>query len=206
LATIRKPRHKICRSTGFCLYGNPKCPSTKRPYPPGYRPESFRKKKSPYGEQLLEKQKLRLTYGMMEKQFYNTFEKASKMHGNTADNFIKLLESRLMTVVYRLCLAKSVFDARQLISHGHITVNGKRVTIPSYQVKIGDIIGVVEKSKDLARIKEALERKQGKTHPVPYIEVQSDGISGKFLGIENIQDVPLDPRINVQKIVEFYSK
>ncbi|MCX7811359.1 MAG: 30S ribosomal protein S4 [Leptospiraceae bacterium] len=206
MATIRKPRHKICRYAGFCLYGDPKCPSVKRPYAPGYRPESFRKKKSPYGEQLLEKQKLRLYYGMMEKQFYNTFEKASKMHGNTSDNFIKLLESRLMTVVYRLCLAKTVFEARQLISHGHITVNGKRVTIPSYHLKPGDIVGVVEKSKDLARIKEAMERRQGKTHPVPYIEVQPDGISGKFLGIQNIQDVPLDPRFNIEKIVEFYSK
>ncbi len=188
------------------MYGNPKCPSYKRPYAPGYRPESFRKKKSPYGEQLLEKQKLRLTYGMMEKQFYNTFEKASRMHGNTADNFLKLLESRLMTLVYRLSFAKTVFDARQLISHGHVTVNGKRVTIPNYHVKPGDVISLAEKSKNLQRVKEALERRKDKVNPIPYLEIQPDGISGKFLGIENISDIPLDPRINVQKIVEFYSK
>ncbi|MCS7205208.1 MAG: 30S ribosomal protein S4 [Leptospiraceae bacterium] len=206
MATLRKPRHKICRYAGFCLYGNPKCPSTKRPYPPGYRPESLRKKKTPYGEQLLEKQKLRLTYGMMERQFYNTFVKATRLHGNTADNFIKLLESRLMTLVYRLKLARTIFDARQLISHGHITVDGKRVTIPSYQVKPGSIIGVAEKSKNLARIKEAIALREGKTYPVPYLEVQADGISGKFLGIQNIQDVPLDPRINILKVIEFYSK
>ncbi len=206
MATIRKPKHKICRSAGFCLYGNPKCPSKKRPFPPGYRPESFRKKKSPYGEMLLEKQKLRFTYGMMERQFRNTFEKASRMHGNTADNFLILLESRLMTLVYRLCLAKTVYDARQLISHGHITVNGKRVTIPSYHVRVGDIIGVHENSMDLERIKDALKRREGSSHPVPYLEVQADGISGKFLGISNIQDIPIDPRIDIQKIIEYYSK
>ncbi len=206
MATLRKPRHKICRTAGFCLYGDPKCPSIKRPYSPGHRPESRRKKKSPYGEQLLEKQKLRLTYGLMEKQFYRTFEKASRMHGNTADNFIKLLESRLMTIVYRLCFAKSVFDARQLISHGHVTVNGKRVTIPSYQVRPNDVIGISEKSRNLSRILESLERRKSEFKPAPYFEILSHPFEAKFLGIQNILDVPLDPRINIQKIVEYYSK
>ncbi len=206
MATLRKPRHKICRSAGFCLFNDPKCPSIKRPFPPGHRPKSLRKKKSSYGEQLLEKQKLRFYYGLMEKQFYRTFEKASTMHGNTADNFLKLLESRLMTVVYRLCFAKSVYDARQLISHGHIEVNGKRVTIPSYLVKKGDIISVKESSRKLMRIQESLKRLDGKIKPVPYLEILQDGFSGTFLGIETISDIPIDPRINIQKIVEFYSK
>lgn len=206
LATLRKPRHKICRSAGFCLYGNPKCPSIKRPFPPGHRPKSLRKKKSPYGEQLLEKQKLRLYYGLMEKQFYRTFEKSAKMHGNTADNFLKLLESRLMTVVYRACFAKSVFDARQLIRHGHIEVNGKRVTIPSYLVKKGDIVSIKQESKNLQRVQESLKKLEGKIKPTPYIEMLEDGYSCKFLGIENTNDIPVDPRINIQKIVEFYSK
>ncbi|MFN3605427.1 MAG: 30S ribosomal protein S4 [Leptonema sp. (in: bacteria)] len=206
MATLRKPRHKICRYAGFCLFGDPKCPSIKRPFPPGHRPKSLRKKKSPYGEQLLEKQKLRFYYGLMEKQFYRTFEKAARMHGNTADNFLKLLESRLMTAVYRLCFAKSIFDARQLIRHGHIMVNEKRVTIPSYSLKVGDVIGVKESSRKLERIQESLKRLEDKIKPVPYLEILEDGYSGRFLGIENISDIPIDPRINIQKIVEFYSK
>lgn len=206
MATIRKPRHKICRSAGYCLYNDLKCPSIKRPFAPGHRPDSRRKKKSPYGEQLLEKQKLRLTYGMMEKQFYRIFERASKMHGNKSDNFLTLLETRLMTLVYRLGLARSVFDARQLITHGHITINGRRMDIPSYQVKVNEIIGVDEASKNLDRIKLGLENRQNPTNPVPYLEVQEDGISGKYLGITNTVDIPTADRINIARIIEFYSK
>lgn len=206
MATIRKPRHKICRSAGYCLYNDPKCPSIKRPFPPGHRPDSRRKKKSPYGEQLLEKQKLRLTYGMMEKQFYRTFEKASRMHGNKSDNFLMLLETRLMTLVYRLGLARSVFDARQLITHGHVTIDGRRMDIPSYQVKAGQVIGVAPESKALDRIKLAMEGRQNPTNPVPYLEVQEDGISGKYLGMTHAGDIPTADRINIARIIEFYSK
>lgn len=206
MSTIRKPRHKICRSAGYCLYNDPKCPSGKRPFPPGHRPESRRKKKSPYGEALLEKQKLRLTYGMMEKQFYRVFEKASHMHGNKADNFLILLETRLMTLIYRLGLARSVFDARQLITHGHVTVDGRRMDIPSYQVRPGQIIGLDDGSKALDRIKLAIEGRQNPTNPTPYLEVQADGISGKYLGITNAADIQTAGRVNVPKIIEFYSK
>ena len=205
MATITKPVHKICRTVGYCIYNSPKCPSIKRPYPPGQKADARKKKKSPYGEQLLEKQKLRLTYGMLEKQFYRTFEKANKMHGNTADNFMIQLESRLMSLVYRLGLGRSIFDARQMISHGHITVDGQRVDIASYLVKPGQVIGVLSKSKEMDRIKMAVETRNHPTNPVPYMEVQEDGISGKFLGISNVTDIPVT-RINVQKIVEFYSK
>jgi len=177
----------------------------KRPYAPGHRGDARKKKKSAYGEQLLEKQKLRLTYGLLEKQFYRTFERAGRMHGNTADNFLFLLESRLMTLVYRLGLARSIFDARQLISHGHVTVDGQRVTIPSYSVRTGQIIGLKEESKGIDRVKIALESRVGATNPTPYLEVQSDGVAGKFLGIQSTVDVPVT-RINIQKIVEFYSK
>lgn len=205
LATIRGPKHKICRTVGYCLYNNPKCPSIKRPFAPGHRPGSRRKKRSAYGEQLLEKQKLRLTYGMMEKQFFRTFERASGMQGNKADNFLYLLERRLMTLVYRMGIARSIFDARQLINHGHIEVDGKKVDIPSYMVKPGQIIGVAADSKELDRIKFALEARVNANNPTPYLEVQGDGISAKFLGIENPFDVPVT-RINIQKIIEFYSK
>ena len=205
MATITKPVHKICRTVGYCIYNDPKCPSVKRPYPPGQKADARKKKKSPYGEQLLEKQKLRLTYGMLEKQFYRTFERASRMHGNTADNFLIQLESRLMSLVYRLGLGRSIFDARQLISHGHVTVAGQRVDIPSYLVKPGQVIGILPKSKELDRIKMAVETRMHPTNPVPYVEVQEDGVSGKFLGIHSVVDIPVT-RINVQKIVEFYSK
>jgi small subunit ribosomal protein S4 len=205
LATIRKPKHKICRTVGYCIYDTPKCPSVKRPYPPGHKGDARTKKKSPYGEQLLEKQKLRLTYGMLEKQFYRTFERASRMHGNTADNFMSLLESRLMTLAYRLGLARTIFDARQLISHGHVMVDGHKVNIPSYHVKPGQVISLKPDSVNLDRVKIGLESRASATNPVPYIEVQSDGISGKFLGIGAAVDVPVT-RINIQKIVEFYSK
>lgn len=205
LATLRRPKHKICRTVGYCIYDDPKCPSIKRPYPPGSRGDARKKKKSPFGEQLLEKQKLRLTYGMLEKQFYSTFERANKMQGNTADNFLIQLESRLMTLVYRLGLARSIFDSRQLISHGHISVDGRRVDIASFHVKPGMIIGVNPKSKEMDRLKMAVEKRSSSTHPTPYLEVQEDGLAGKYLGIVSVEDIPIT-RINIQKIVEFYSK
>ncbi|HMU83475.1 MAG TPA: 30S ribosomal protein S4 [Leptospiraceae bacterium] len=206
MATIRKPRHKICRTVGYCLYGSPKCPSVKRPTPPGHHADTRKKKKkSPYGEQLLEKQKLRLTYGLMEKQFYHTFERASRMKGNKSDNFMMLLEGRLMTLVYRLGLARTIFDARQLIRHGHVSVDGQRVDVPSFSVSPGQIIGLTPGSTELDRVKSALETRASVSSPTPYLEVQSDGVSGKFLGIQSVTDIPVT-RINVQKIVEFYSK
>jgi small subunit ribosomal protein S4 len=169
LATIRKPKHKICRTVGYCIYNEPKCPSVKRPYPPGQKADARKKKKSPYGEQLLEKQKLRLTYGMLEKQFYR------------------------------------IFDARQLINHGHVTVDGRRVDIPSFHVKSGQVIGLISKSQNLDRVKMGMETRVSATTPTPYIEIQNDGVSGKFIGINSAADIPIS-RINVQKIVEFYSK
>ncbi len=205
MATVTRPKHKICRTVGYCIYNSPKCPSIKRPYPPGTKADARKKKKSPYGEQLLEKQKLRLTYGMLEKQFYRTFERASGMHGNTADNFLIQLESRLMTLVYRLGLGRSIFDARQLISHGHVTVDGRRVDIPSYHVRPGQVISISSKTKEKDRIKNAIETRTNATNPTPYLEVDADGISGKFLGIAGAEDIPVT-RINIQKIVEFYSK
>ena len=205
MATIKGPKHKICRTVGYCIYNNPRCPSIKRPYPPGHRGSARRKKRSSYAEQLLEKQKLRLTYGLMEKQFYRTFEEAVRRQGNTADNFMILLESRLMTLVDRVGLARSIFDARQLINHGHVTVDGKRVDIPSYHVKPGQTIGLKESAKELDRVKFGLEMRVSDSNPTPYLEVQSDGVSARFLGIENVVDIPVT-KINVQKIVEYYSR
>jgi len=141
----------------------------------------------------------------MEKQFYRTFQQAVSIKGNQADNFMILLESRLMSLVYRLGLARSIFDARQLINHGHVSVDGKKVRIPSYRVKPGQVIGVLSKSKELDRVKLGMEMRVSSSNPAPYLDVQDDGIAGKFTGIQSVADIPVT-RINVQKIVEYYSK
>ncbi len=142
---------------------------------------------------------------MMEKQFYRAFEKAANTQGNTADEFLILLESRLMTLVLRLGLARSIFDARQLINHGHVSLDGRKVDIPSVHVKPGQVIGINAKSKELDRVKAGIMTRTSATNPTPYLEVQEDGVSGKFLGINSASDIPIT-RINVQKIIEFYSK
>ncbi len=116
-----------------------------------------------------------------------------------------LLEARLMTLVYRLGLARTIFDARQLIRHGHVMVDGQRVDVPSFTVKPGQVLSLVDGSKELDRVKSALETRTSSSAPTPYLEVQADGVSGKFLGIQSVNDIPVT-RINVQKIVEFYSK
>ncbi len=203
MATITGPKHKICRTVGYCIHGSAKCPSIRRPYAPGHRPNARRKKRSAFSEQLLEKQKLRLTYGMMEKQFYATFAEAVHHTGNTADIFLSLLESRLASLVWRMGLARTVWDARQLVNHGHVTVNGQRVDIPSYRVKPGEVIDLHPKAKELDRVKSALQTRVGSGPG--YLELQENGVGAKFLGISSVADIPVT-RINVQKIVEFYSK
>ena len=190
---------------GYCLYSQPKCPSVKRPYPPGPRSNARRKKKSPFGEQLQEKQKLRLTYGMMEKQFYRTYEKAAILKGNRSDNFLVLLESRLMSLVFRMGIARSIFDARQLVCHGHVQVDGHRVDIPGYWVKPGEVIGLSEKARKMERVEYAVQNRISSAGSVPYLEIQEDGISARFTGIADITQVPVT-RVNVPKIIEFYSR
>ena len=203
MGTITGPKHKICRTIGYCIHGSAKCPSIRRPYAPGHRPNARRRKRSAFSEQLLEKQKLRLTYGMMEKQFYASFAEAMHHPGNTADIFLSLLENRLASLVWRMGLARTVWDARQLVNHGHVTVDGKSLDIPSYRVKVGQVIDLHEKSKELERVKSALQTRVG-SGPA-YLELQENGVGAKFLGITNVADIPVT-RVNLQKIVEYYSK
>lgn len=139
--------YKKSRRLGFSTLENGK-ELAKRPYAPGIHGNDRRKKVSEYGIQLQEKQKVRFMYGLNEKQFHKLFDKASKMSGIAGENFLKLLESRLDNIVYRLGLARTRRAARQVVNHGHITVNGKKVDIPSYQVKVGDVIAVKENSLD----------------------------------------------------------
>jgi len=150
------PKFKLSRRVGISLSGNGK--DLKRPFPPGQHGPGQRKKMSGYGVQLNEKQKLRHMYGLNEKQFRNLFDKASKLKGISGENFMVLLESRLDNLVYRLGLANSRAGARQLVSHGHVTVNGKKVDIASYIVSTGDVIALRERSKGLSSVKEALAK------------------------------------------------
>lgn len=156
---------------------------------------------SEYGEQLLAKQVIRRYYGLLEKQFRNTFEKASVMHGNTGLNFLRLLELRLQTVVYRLGYAKTIFQARQMVSHCHITVNGKVVNISSYTVRVGDVIGI----RDRAQSKELAKRNGFEGAPVPvYIEPNLGAMEGKIIALPEREDFPAF--FKEQSVVEFYAR
>jgi small subunit ribosomal protein S4 len=160
-----------------------------------------RKKVSEYGTQLTEKQKAKAIYGLLEKQFSNTYDKAARLGGITGENLLKLLECRLDNVVYRLGIAPTRAAARQLVSHRHITVNGAVVNIPSYSLKIGDVVGVREKSKSLEVITEALA---GGRSRYSWLEWDGSAMSGKFLQRPDREDIP--ENIKEQLIVELYSK
>ncbi|HZG74049.1 MAG TPA: 30S ribosomal protein S4 [Chondromyces sp.] len=191
---------KISRRLGISLSGTGK-ELEKRPYAPGQHGPNQRKKLSEYGLQLQEKQKLRHMYGVNERQFRNLFDRAGKMKGVYGENFMILLESRLDNLVYRLGLARTRRQARQLVNHGHVTVDGQRVDIPSYQVKPGQTIGVREKSRNLAIVKEATEV----NNFVPeYLTFDADKLEGTFTRLPERSELPAE--INESLIVEFYSR
>ena len=196
------PKSKIARKFGEAIYGADKV-LEKRNYPPGQHGLARKRKKvSEYGTQLSEKQKAKYTYGLLEKQFSRTYEQAARMGGITGENLLKLLECRLDNVVYRLGIAPTRAAARQLVSHRHITVDGKVVNIPSYSVKAGQVIGVREKSKSLEVIADALS---GFNHSkYPWIEWDQSSLSGKLLHLPERADIP--ENIKEQLIVELYSK
>lgn len=199
MARYTGPKYKLSRRVGISLSGTGK--ELKRPYPPGQHGQNQRRKVSEYGLQLTEKQKLRHMYGLNEKQFANLFLKAEKMHGVAGENFMILLESRLDNLVYRMGLSHSRSGARQLVNHGHITVNGKKVDIASYQVKIGDIISLREKSRNLTIIKEALE---DRNYLPDYVTFDDKALEGKFIRLPERAELPQE--INEKLIVEYYSK
>ena len=197
-------KHRRCRVVGYCLFGKAKCPSVKRAYPPGSHGKGLRRKTSDYGKQLIEKQKLRDSYGMKEAQFLKFFKMAAQKKGiKTGDALLMLLESRLDNLVYRAGFARTIFDARQLVSHGHILVNGKKVNIPSYIAKPKAKISLTEKAKKNNKILEAVEK--GKTRPVmPYLKLEADNLAVTFGGINNVADIP--NRVEISQVVELYSK
>ena len=195
------PKSKIARKFGEPIFGPDKVLSKKN-YPPGQHGNSRRRKTSEYGTQLKEKQRAKYTYGVLEKQFRITFDKAARSKGITGEVLLQLLESRLDNVVYRLGLAPTRAAARQLVSHRHIIVDGKLLDIPSYSVKAGQIIGVREKSKSMEVVSNSLE---GFNHSkYPWLEWETSTLSGKLLHWPERSDIP--ENIKEQLIVELYSK
>lgn len=201
MARYTGPKTKIARKFGEPIFGDDKV-LAKKNYPPGQHGANRRKKTSEYGAQLREKLKAKYTYGVLERQFRNLFEKAARTKGITGEVLLQLLESRLDNVVYRLGLAASRPAARQLVLHKHICVNGKNVNIPSYRVMPGDVITVREKSKSLEVIADAMA---GFNHSkYPWIEWDNSIKGGKFLHLPQREDIP--ETIKEQLIVELYSK
>ncbi|MBQ7942311.1 MAG: 30S ribosomal protein S4 [Muribaculaceae bacterium] len=201
MARYTGPKTKIARKFGEPIFGEDKV-LAKRNYPPGQHGNNKRRKLSEYGTQLKEKQKAKYTYGVLEKQFRNLFNKAARKEGVTGEVLLQLLECRLDNVVYRLGIARTRAAARQLVLHRHITVNGGVVNIPSYSVKPGEVVAVREKSKSLEVIEDSLA---GFNHSkYPWIEWEESVKGGKMLHLPQREDIP--ENIKEQLIVELYSK
>jgi len=196
------PTTRINRRFGMAIFPANKS-FERRTYPPGQHGPSFRRKVSDYGEGLIEKQKLRMMYGLTEKQFRNMFERAKRKQGVTGEVFLTMLETRLDNVVYRLGLAKTRQAARQFVNHGHIIVNGTKTDIPSFQVSEGDEIGVREKTSSRQVATRNLEGSQ--YHPAPpWLEINIDSLQGTVSRFPQTDE--LEQSVNVQLVVEFYSR
>lgn len=208
MARYTGPVCRLCRREGQRLYlkgarcYSDKCGISRRAYAPGQHGQG-RKKMSEYGLQLREKQKARRYYGVLESQFAKYFEMASKKKGVTGENLLAILESRLDNVVYRLGFANSRAEARQLVTHGHFQINGKKVDIPSYLVKTGEVIAIREKSRSSEKIKAVLEATEGRVVP-KWLDVNRDTMEGKVVAAPERDDIDLP--IEEHLIVELYSK
>jgi small subunit ribosomal protein S4 len=195
------PKHRTCRRVGAPLCGRPNCPSNKRPYPPGQHGRG-RKRISEYQTRLLEKQKLRAIYGVGEAQMRRYYDRASRSRGVTGEEMIRQLETRLDSVVLRLGFALTTRQARQLVSHGHVTLDGKRVDVPSARVKPGQIVEVVDKAKNFVSVREALEITPD---PPVYLYRNKDQFQGTLSREPERTEVPLPVEVEERLIVEFYS-
>ncbi len=201
MARYTGPKTKIARKFGEAIFGDDKS-FEKRNYPPGQHGNNRRRgKKSEYAVQLMEKQKAKYTYGILERQFRNLFEKASRSKGITGEILLQLCESRLDNVVFRMGVSPSRRGARQLVSHRHITVNGEIVNIPSYQLKAGDVVGVREKSKSLIAVESSLANN---SNVYEWLNWNGDKMEGTFVAVPERIQIP--ENINEQFIVELYSK
>ena len=205
MAKITTPKGKLVRKFGENIFGNPKYDRllNRKPYKPGQHGQGRRSKLSNYGVQLQEKQKIKFMYGLLEKQFRLTFEKAEKMKGETGTNMLQLLESRLDNVVYRLGFAPSRPSGRQMVSHKHFLVNNKVVNVPSYIVNPGDVIEVRKKSKKMDIILDAMRRIKGDMD-LPWLGLDKAKMRGTFVAVPDRDEMQLT--VNEQLIVELYSK
>ncbi|MEP0132438.1 MAG: 30S ribosomal protein S4 [Eudoraea sp.] len=201
MARYTGPKSKIARKFGEAIFGDDKA-FEKKNYPPGQHGNNRRRgKKSEYAVQLMEKQKAKYTYGILEKQFRNLFAKANRSKGVTGEVLLQLCEARLDNVVYRMGISNSRRGARQLVSHRHITVNGELVNIPSYSLKAGDVVGVREKSKSLQAIQDALN---ANSSVYEWMTWNNDKMEGNYVSIPERIQIP--ENIKEQLIVELYSK
>jgi small subunit ribosomal protein S4 len=198
-------KYKIDRRMGENIWGRPKSPVNKREYGPGQHGQRRKGKLSDFGTQLKAKQKLKGYYAnISEKQFRAVYDEASRLQGDTSENLIGLLERRLDTVVYRAKFVATPFAARQFVNHGHVRVNGKRVTIPSYRLRAGDMVEVKEKSRDLGAVLEAVQLAE---RDVPdYLEVDHRKMTARLSRIPGLSDVPYPVHMEPHQVVEFYSR
>ncbi len=200
MARYRGPKQKLARRFKEPIFG-PSKSLERKPYAPGQHGQSRRRKESEYAVQLKEKQKAKYTYGLLERQFRNLFEKASRKKGVTGENLLQFLEARLDNVVFRLGFARTRRQARQFVNHGHVMVNDRVSSIPSHMLRPGDIVEVRPKSKNLEAVREALERSR---RAFPHLEVDRERLRGKFIDFPERTDIP--ENIREQLIVELYSK
>jgi small subunit ribosomal protein S4 len=198
-------KYKIDRRMGENIWGRPKSPVNKREYGPGQHGQRRKSKLSDFGTQLKAKQKLKGYYAnISEKQFHRIYTEAARMKGDTSENLIALLESRLDAMVYRAKFVPTPFAARQFISHGHVRVNGKKVNIPSYRCKVGDVIEVREKSKQLGLVLESVELAE---RDVPdYVEADHAKMTARYLRLPAFSDVPYPVMMEPNLVIEFYSR
>jgi small subunit ribosomal protein S4 len=197
-------KYKIDRRMGENIWGRPKSPVNRRSYGPGQHGQRRKSKVSDFGVQLKAKQKLKGYYGnLTEKQFRRTYDEAARRKGNTSENLIGLLESRLDAVVYRSKFVPTPFAARQFVNHGHVSVNGRRVNIPSFRVKPGDVVQVRERSRNMALVLEALQSSERDTPD--YLEVDTKAMSAKFIRAPELAEVPYAVKMEPNLVVEFYA-
>ena len=198
-------KHKLDRRMGENIWGRPKSPVNRREYGPGQHGQRRKAKLSDFGVQLRAKQKLKGYYGdLTEKQFRRIFAEAERLRGDTGEKLVGLLESRLDAVVYRAKFVQTVFAARQFVNHGHVKVNGKKVNIPSYRVKVGDVIEVREKSKQLASVLESMSLPE---RDVPeYLKIDNSKMTVEYVRVPELSDIPYPVMMEPNLVVEFYSK
>ena len=197
-------KYKLDRRMGENIWGRPKSPINARSYGPGQHGQRRKSKISDFGLQLRAKQKLKGYYGnLTEKQFSGIYKEAARRKGNTSEHLIALLESRLDAIVYRAKFVPTPFAARQFVNHGHITVNGKRVNIPSYRVKVGDMVQVRERSRNMALVLEALQLAERDTPD--YIEVDTKAMTAKYMRMPELAEVPYPVKMEPNLVVEFYA-